>query len=130
MDLHNTVPLTAVRLTYTLRMDDGMMMPVDQPPPPTTVNGAQSVQFTHCVPQPGTYLVEIQSYGDSAEDSRNPFTFSYTTLADPDPNEPGNNTVAGAVALTGSAQTGAISCKGDATSTRSPSPTPPSCPSA
>ncbi len=114
VDLHNNTPLTAVRLTYTLRQSDPLMMPVDQPPPPMAPKGQQSVRFTHCVPTTGTtYFIQVQSYGDDAQDTRNPFTLSYTTLQNPDPNEPANNGPDGAVALTGADQTGSIACKGD-----------------
>ncbi|MCS6914195.1 MAG: hypothetical protein RMK29_04555 [Myxococcales bacterium] len=112
VELRNDTPLSPVKLSYTLRAADGMT-PVDQPPPPASGSGKQILHYAHCVPQPGTYYLQVQSFGNDAQDTRNPFTLSYRTAADPDPGEPHNNDPAGAIALGGAEQRGYIACKGD-----------------
>lgn len=114
VDLRNDTPLSAVKLSYTLRAADGMT-PIDQSPPPQqmTTSGKQQLRYAHCVPKGGSYFLQVQSFGGDAADARNPFTLSYTTAADPDGGEPANSAAAGAVAVTGADQRGFVACKGD-----------------
>lgn len=112
VDLHNDTPLSPVTLTYTLRGDDGMTV-IDQPPAPMKMSGKQAVRFSHCTPKAGTYFLQVQSFGDDAADTRNPFSLTYAIAPNPDPGEPGNGIAAGATPITDAPVKGFIACKRD-----------------
>jgi hypothetical protein len=113
VSLRNDTPLSQVKLSYTIRDADGQTG-VDQSPPPQPLGNAKQVlRYSHCVPKAGTYYLQVQSFGNEGQDTRNPFFLSYTTAPDPDTGEPGNSARDGAVQLTGQDQRGFIACKGD-----------------
>lgn len=112
INLGNDTTLSPVTLTYTLRDSDGMK-PIDQPPTPKPAMAKQRLSYTHCVPKPGTYYIQVQSNGNDAQDPRNPFTLSYAPAADPNPMGGANSSLAGALDLAAGSATGFIACKGE-----------------
>ncbi len=108
IDLTHPGP-TQVELTYRLlkAQAGGGTVGVGSAPAGKTNN---YVGALHCL-GPGDYYVVVQDSGDDAADGKKRYTFSYTTEADLDKNEP-NDDEATAKAINGPV-TGYISCTGD-----------------
>ncbi|MEM9861177.1 MAG: PPC domain-containing protein [Myxococcota bacterium] len=100
-----------IEATYSIAPAGSPEMSVAIPDEDEIGPGA-NLRDTHCL-EPGAYTVVLRDQGADAEDIRNAYELSFSTLAEPDTFEPNNEDTSATTIGMGAPTTGFISCRGD-----------------